>query len=314
MNTPKNKEPLANSDKLPIEPHEEYRRAKRNSLWWSSITILTALSMSSDYNEKLGLINTNLKLEAWKILLTLSIVSFYMLFGYIKANRHLVFRHSQGLIRPSDSETGVAAQDALSMIENLKDDIRKASDSIPGAVAAANDYQHRIREASSELDAGIKNVGSRLEGMADAVSSQVQNLGTYPENITAVIDRISKGEKISEDEMERFISKIVTTFPNMSQIIASFQNDVREPVQDLRAILTSVEARLSKNDEGEFTLRKSQFDNNLEKLNSFEDNFRKIHKKILDEDKYWLMFYDKLPVWLLYIVSILALSYRVISY
>lgn len=314
MNTPKNKEPLANSDKLPIEPHEEYRRAKRNSLWWSSIAILTALSMSSDYNEKLGLINTNLKLEAWIILLTLSVVSLYMFFGYIKAKRHLVFRHSQGLIRPSDSETGAAAQDALSMIENLKDDIRKASDSIPGAVAAANDYQHRIREASSELDAGIKSVGSRLEGMADAVSSQVQNLGTYPENIRAVIDRISKGEKISEDEMERFISRIVKTFPNMSQIIASFQKEVREPVQDLRNILTSVEAQLTKNEEGELALRKNEFDSNLEKLNNFKDNFKEIHEDIEEEDKNWVKYYDQWPIWTLFCLSVLAVLYRVISY
>ena len=105
-------------DKSPIDPHEEFRRSKRNSLFWSSISILSIAAMPDHYLAKFHLGIARLDLEAWWVLIGLTVTTVFMLAGFERSRRYLRLRHSATIF---ERKSGDAVKKIDEIIEDLKE-------------------------------------------------------------------------------------------------------------------------------------------------------------------------------------------------
>ena len=278
--------PSDDPDKMPIIPHEEFRRAKRNSLLWSSIGLLTAFSLPATYHTTVSFGLAKMDVPAWLLwLMALSAVVF-MLFGFARANRLLILRHSTMLFDKKAQAVDEALDTALGVANDL-------AGTLNDEIAHLDQTQTRSLEVIAQAQAEIAALSASTESdkipsLAKFLQQQLHVVPGADDNVSSITHSTLHDLALSHHE-----------------VLHNWESGIRRRAEIATAKAAQV-IPLARADRE----RKELLYSMVENLGKISTDMRTFHRSIGEGDHRYRLFHDLLPVSLLAHSAIMALLVR----
>lgn len=160
------KAPADDADFEPINFHEAFRRAKRNSLVWSSLTILATMGSSADNDgNSVSLFQVGLHYEQWKIVVACFVTAVFMVAGYYRAERLLPLLNSTAFRHRKLAQY-------TRVVEDLADQAKEACELFNAAVRNLLIAEERISSLAKFAEEKIEETESALKRASAAAASE----------------------------------------------------------------------------------------------------------------------------------------------
>lgn len=267
----------ADPDIEPINIFEEYRRAKKNSMLWSSISFLVATGVTwpragkalpEDQPITLSWVGTGIGFPSWLIVAAFAVTAMYMWLSWVWADRRLVLANSPLLFEKSISDLSQVLSDLAQQIE-----VHRA------AIAAS--YREHI-----ESEVAFESLFKRNKSFLVAENEYIQKISELDQAVNEYVSRVN----------------FVTTEKDESLSIALIRQNISGILHDLREIANKKQKRvdLSKKRNKDIQYR---IDQNSEKLRLEIANFNEIgydlvgfHQSIGVSERIRIFMLDYVPV------------------
>lgn len=154
----------ADPEFAPIHFNDDFRKAKRNSLFWSTLSIVAAIGApnKADGRSEVSLFQLGLSYEHWEIIVVCLIASTFMIFGYFRSARTLKLLNSMAFRKRKLSDfsriIAMLSQDAVSLGARLDDVSNRAGElraMLPSAgrgdFSLLEDLESSVAEISADL-------------------------------------------------------------------------------------------------------------------------------------------------------------------
>lgn len=267
----------------PILFTEEFRRAKRNALFWSAVTLLLAIGHSTDEIEVRSLVQ-NLDFPQATLLLGSLVILVFMVIGYHRAEDRLLKRHTPFAIAQRIEDT---AKFVERMLEELKK-IRQMADEMSNTVSVVrSEIQERIVLADKKIERIqiTPQTNDELKGLRQDILNNVP-WGTGVDKVHVADFTNQKVTSFLENESKRVRNEVE------QQLRELFRPDSLEPLGEW----------IHKED--------AKVQTELQRLGELSDSLHGIAASIRDGERYWFYWYDRAPVYGLFGLAMFAAVIR----
>jgi len=264
--------------KKTVNISEEFRRAKRNSLFWSSLTLLAIIGVPTSQEQLakdqtvVSLFQIGLSFTQAQIIAVCFLVSLFMIIGFRRAEAVLLVQNTE-LMRERWGEH------YSSILKSLINDANSAS-------AGIESYEHEAKRATKQAEAAAQPI------LHDS---------------KAIVDTLRQLKSDLDDK--KFYDQVQGQGPRLNQ------NKVSKNIHAARDRLTSISTKLDAYPEVPEKLNESELDNikllrtNLEqsiaKIANVSETMRGFDRKLGLGEKRWFWFFDQVPVYGLFTLSAL---------
>lgn len=268
----------SDKDREPIRFSEEFRKAKRNALFWSMVTMLLALGLTNGSNEieVYGIVR-HLTFPHGLLLSSSLAVLVFMTLGFRRAQIRLRSNHSDFAVAHRLSE---AAEVADTLFE-------KVTTTLQGA---------------GELDAHIQDRLERMKSLADAEISNISQVKVSLQNVKEdKLDGFLKGNAPLE------IKEISSAAKKCIEAVDYAQRSIESTIGN---ILRNMDPKQTPRPLPELTKEGGALAVNTDELAELSKSLRVFSDAIGKGERRWLFWYDEVPVYGLAAVATIFAAMR----
>lgn len=269
--------PSSDPDLETINVSQDFRRSKRNSLVWSSLTILATIgipTLSADAPQGqtvVSLFQIGLGFTQLQIVLACLVAATFMLIGYVRSEAMLRLQNTELMRQKKLSEYGLvldalvadaqfAGLEIAELERRAKTATAKVENDAKPFINGASNIREKILQLKSEAE--DSNFYSQLPGQAKTLD---------PKKVQASLSRIHDRLSHISDEIE--------TYP-------------------------PVPAELGMKECEEVARVSTSLDESMEAISRVAETLQGFDKRIGKGQILWFRLYDKLPVYSLYLLSL----------
>lgn len=267
----------------PAFPYTEaFRRAKRNSLIWSGITIAAALGSPPFHNGEatLGQLGLSLTYDKSVLIGIAGVVAIFMAMGFYQAYRRIALHASQIFAGKTNVEV---------VFKSLSD----------RAAQARNHIDRTVNNFDKELREDLSGVGKKFQ-------SQLFDIQKWHNERIALAQKFEKGSLLSK----KFVSDndIAISIPEIRQYISQvleFRRENGDQIRDAKATLDELISEVFNRVAQRETEESKKIDREISVLEKHVAALTRFHSGIYRSEKVWFWTYDIAPTVLLFLIAMI---------
>lgn len=277
----------ADPDQSLIQFNENFRKAKRNTLAWSSISILSTIGVSSD-SAPVPLFATGLQYPQTLLVILAFVVAVFMILGYVRAERIVIIKSSQffleneaGKLANAFETLSDALNEKVAIIKDMSVDVTSLS---AGTTQIASEIYHSVMRGTQQLN--------EVLFFSSVIGEENEGIKEFSENIRATKDedKIEGFRRQIEEKHFEINHNVLAIEKTTSGYLSQIERTALSAEQALRMYLSKVQ-----NDEKKISENIRKLISEIEEISKASTKINKFHISISRGEKLWHVLLDRIP-------------------
>lgn len=300
-----------------LDRTEDHKKATRNSLIWSGLTVLISFGSNASDNRcpqgsfSVAPFTTGMCYSTYFVSITLLIISSYIFAEYLRATRVLEVKNSQALL-------GKKAESVAEAFEGLS---TSANDGAKSAALRFNSLKAQISGVQNALSENIREMSSEINSLRECIihnNDAVKILHEAASQKISAAGRLDITDDLEEwertDIIGNYINNVTNDFNAIHQTYWGFSDQTNLIIDSLEVSRKKLEDSVPDVNilEREISNTPLEINANFKWMKDAVKEFRQFHRDIDKTDMRLHLFLDKIPVLLLFILAIICSIYKYI--